>query len=190
MYKYELQGNKFLRLLRAFNRRFRGIIFILFRVINSSSYYVTFGKGARIIGSRNIFFNKNFSVGINSRIETHTLKDIPIIKFGENVSFGDNLHIGATSKIIISSGVLAGSNILIIDHNHGDVKNDLLTKSNIPPKKRIIVNTGDIFIGENVWIADNVVILGGTIVGEGSVISAGTIVKGHFNPYSLIRGNK
>ena len=104
-------------------------------------------------------------------------KIFPKIFIDNDCNFGNNLHIGAIGEIIIKSGVLGGSNILIIDHNHGETLN-LSEISSIQPSQRELTSTGNIYIGENVWLADNVKILGGSVIESGSIIAANAVVKG------------
>lgn len=82
----------------------------------------------------------------------------PILEIGSDVSFGDNCHVGCANKITIGKNTLIGSNVLIIDHNHGFYKNGIPheTKASLP-----LHSKGPIVIGENVWIGEDVIILPG-----------------------------
>ena len=84
---------------------------------------------------------------------------------------------------------LEGSNILIIDHNHGETLN-LSEISSIRPSQRELTSTGNIYIGENVWLADNVKILGGSVIESGSIIAANAIVKGRVKSNTIHYGHK
>lgn len=183
--KYEGMINLFIRLLRSFRRRLWGFILI--------GPKGTVGYGLEIIGKKNISFGRNVGIGNCSRIEAYTTylnqKFNPKVSIGNNCSFGNFLHIGAIGNIFISDGVLMGSNVLIIDHVHGD-SSQLEALASTLPSHRELVHKGDIFIGSNVWIADNVKIFGGSFIESGAVISANSIVKGRVTSNSIFFNNK
>ena len=177
-----------------------GILNILFRAIRSilsrfiawllwvsGSFHsksmrpIAFGRGFRFINSKSFFFNEGVSFGINARIESHNKGSI---YFGKNTSFGDYLHIGSSNSVRIGNDVLGGSNILIIDHSHGN-SSDLFSEEQ-PPRLREIKSAGQIIIGNNVWLCDGVFILPNVTIGDGSVIGPGVIVRKNVEPYSLV----
>ena len=113
----------------------------------------------------------------------------PVITFGNKTSFGDYLHIGAMNGVNIGSNVLGGSNILIIDHNHGHPSVDMKTKSNTAPRDRLLHSKGKIIIEDNVWIGDNCIILPGSHIGFGAIISANSVVDGYVSSHTIhLRG--
>jgi bifunctional N-acetylglucosamine-1-phosphate-uridyltransferase/glucosamine-1-phosphate-acetyltransferase GlmU-like protein len=183
LYKDEGLINSISRLLNKFANHFRGYLFI-----NSSA---TIGRSIKIIGRRSISFGKNSGFGDNCRVEAHSSyleqKFLPLIEFGDNCSFGNSLHIGAITEIKIGSGVLAGSNILIIDHNHGDIFN-VGKEDPIPPAYRKLTSLGKIKIGNNVWIGDGVKIFSGSDIGDGCIIAANASISKKVPPNSLCTG--
>ena len=109
----------------------------------------------------------------------------PLIRIGNNVSFGKYCHIGAINKVVIGNNVLIGSNVTIIDHNHGE-----LCKSNlkIPPNRRTLYSNGVITIEDNVWIGEKVTVLANVVIGENSVIGANSVVTHSIPPNSVVGG--
>lgn len=183
--KSEYLLNFLVRAFKSLLRRIRG-----FFIIGPGS---TIGWGLELIGTKHIQFGTNIGLGNSSRIEafsSYLSKNFsPKILIDNDCNFGNNLHIGAIGEIIIKSGVLGGSNILIIDHNHGDTLN-LSEISSTRPSQRELISTGNIYIGENVWLADNVKILGGSVIESGSIIAANAIVKGRVKSNTIHYGHK
>lgn len=114
----------------------------------------------------------------------------PSIIIGEHVSFGHDVHIGAIEKIVIGNYVLAGSHILIIDHDHGfyNTEPSIASPPTIPPTMRHL-NSAPIEIGDCVHLGEYVIVLKGVTIGQGSVIGAGSVVTHSIPPYSLAVGN-
>jgi lipopolysaccharide O-acetyltransferase len=175
--------NSLSRMLNKLFNHLRGILFI-----NPSA---TIGRSIKIIGKNRIFFGSNNGFGNCCRIEAHSFyldqRFQPSISFGDNCSFGDSLHIGAINEIEIGSGVLAGSHILIIDHNHGDIYN-VGKEDPYPPAHRELISLGKIKIGKNVWIGDGVKIFSGADIGDGCIIAANAIVSKKAPANSLCTG--
>jgi acetyltransferase-like isoleucine patch superfamily enzyme len=119
----------------------------------------------------------NFAAGPGLRIEAwdryrgETFS--PLIEIGANVSFNYNCHLGAIDKIFIGSDGLIGSNVLITDHSHGDLR---ALRTGLPFKHQPLVSSGPVIIGTNVWIGENASILGGVTVGDNVVIGANSVV--------------
>jgi len=152
---------------------------------------------AYIVGKKFILFGKNFSSGVQLRIEVidKTFVKYPIVVYdgvpklivGDNVTLNFNVHIGVMKKIVIGDNVLIGSNVLIIDHNHGNYKGKTQDSPLLAPKERKC-NPKEVIIGNNVWIADNVSILPGTIVGEGCIVGANTVLNGIYDKNQVLIG--
>ena len=175
--------NSLSRIINKIYNHLRGWMFI-----NNSA---TVGKNLKVIGLNKIKFGHNNGFGDNCRIEAYSRyldqKFEPSILFGNNCSFGYFLHIGAIGKISIGDGVLGGSNILIIDHNHGDIFN--IGKENpIPPAYRELTTLGSIKIGNNVVIGDGANIFSGADIGDGCILAANAVVSKKVPANSLCTG--
>lgn len=184
--------NVVFRSMRATWGRLRGRVFWalgLFGETNGAQLY--FGCSPRFINTKAISIGDRVSFGVMARIECYSLdqKHRIILKIGNNTSFGDYVHIGAANQIIIGSNVLAGSGVLILDHNHGRPREDILCAGAISiPRERPLTSRGPIIIGDNVWIGDSCTILPGSIIGEGAIISTKSIVRGIVPPRTIYRG--
>jgi acetyltransferase-like isoleucine patch superfamily enzyme len=142
------------------------------------------GRNFKARNTKLINFNSKIKVGDNCRFECFpeysSNSSKAGISIGKNTNFGNNVHIGAVGKITIAKDCLTGSNILIIDHNHGSIK-DTFERENTPPKDRGLEYKGPIVIEKNVWLCDNVIILGGSTVKQGSTVPANTVVSGIYD---------
>ena len=87
----------------------------------------------------------------------------PEIKIGSGVVINYNVHIGAINKIVIGDNVLIGSNVLITDHMHGNISDNLIS---VPIKNKPLISRGPVFIEDNVWIGENVCILDNVRIGN------------------------
>ena len=180
--------NLIFRIFRSFLKRIRGRTFFYLRMFDKSSKStITFGLNPIFINSKNICFEGNNNFGRLARMEVFINENSnPKVFFGEFVSAGDYFHLGCAYKITIGKNVLMGSNVLIIDHNHGEPKSDVLNRSEIMPRNRPLSGK-EITICDNVWIGDGVCILPGSFIGEGSIIAANSIVKGSVPEYSIYK---
>jgi acetyltransferase-like isoleucine patch superfamily enzyme len=144
----------------------------------------------RIRGGKYIEIGNKFKAGHLFRLETfpehsrNTFEET-FISIGDGVHCGNNVHIGSVTGVRIDNDVLIGSNITIIDHNHGYAWNDISNESK--PSERPLTSKGKIIIEKNVWICDGCIILGGTIIKANSVVPANSVVKGHFQGMSIIK---
>lgn len=142
----------------------------------------------RIIGHQYIKVGKNISALTDLRIECIDKynRDTfhPKLEIGNNVSFNQRCHIGCINRIIIGDNVLIGSNVMIIDHSHGE-HND----PDIPPSKRCLFSKGPIVIGNNTWICENVCILPNVTIGKNVIIGAGTVVNKDIPDNCIAVGN-
>lgn len=189
-FTHESPLNLILRAARAGAGRMRGQVFLRARAFAPGSAGPLYlGPKPRLMNSRAIRLGRHVAFGALARVEAHPQdRQGPLISIGDHTSFGDYAHIGATTGIAIGNGVLGGSNILIVDHNHGDPRADLLARSPVMPRARALSSHGPIVIGDNVWIGDQAIILGGSRIEEGAIIAAGAVIAGHVPAYTLSFG--
>lgn len=95
--------------------------------------------------------------------------NIDKLEIGNNVSFHPMCYIDSLGTIIIGNNVSIAHGVSIISFNHG--YNDLET-----PIKYQKVETGKIFIDENVWIGAKATILPNVNIEQGSIIGANSVV--------------
>jgi acetyltransferase-like isoleucine patch superfamily enzyme len=139
---------------------------------------VYFQGTPKIRGRTGILFGKNFRCGKGAWIETISKSghDRVLLTIGDNVTASENLHLAAVNGVVIGDNVLLGSNVLIIDHDHGYYGANLPDSPALPPNERRVHSKGPVSIGKNVWIGDGVKILSNVNVGNGAVIGANTVV--------------
>lgn len=107
------------------------------------------------------------------------------ITVGCHCHFGPDCHISAVNAIEIGDNLLTGSNVLIVDNNHGDTTPAQLA---LPPVERPIVSKGPVRIGHNVWLGQNVCILSGVSIGDGAVVGANSVVTHDVPPATVVSG--
>lgn len=129
-------------------------------------------------------FYCNFGLWLSAYSKYRDVQYNPHITIGNNVNISRNCHVAAINNIEISDNVLIGSNVLIIDHNHGNIFE--YKKIRIEQE---LLSKGEIYIGENTWICDNVVITGNVKIGKNCVIGANSFVNQSFPDNCLISGN-
>lgn len=150
---------------------------------------VRFYKPISILNPQYFEIGNNFKMdyfGIFEAWDKHGESNFtPRIKIGNNVSFGKNCHIGVINYIEIGDNVLAGSNVMIIDHNHGKASDDI----NTPPNQRVLYSPGKVIIGNNVWIGEKVSILPNVHIGNNCIIGANSVVTHDIPDYSMVCGS-
>lgn len=171
VFKSRIFGMKYMRLKQIFNQKYYSSI--LSKALKND---VTCYGEPIINGRKNIHLSGHLTIGYRARIEAidkyFNQTFSPQIVFGNNVIIGDNCHIGAINKIIIGDNTLIGSNVLIIDHSHGDIN----CNNQILQRLRPLLCKGEIYIGKNCWICDDVKILSGVTIADNCIIGAGSIV--------------
>lgn len=100
------------------------------------------------------------------------------ISIGNRCYFNTNCNLTAAEKIVIGNECLFANNLVIVDHDH-KIVNQEITPELI--KKPVI-------IGNNVWCGANVTILKGVHIGDGAVIAAGAVVTKDVPPHSVVGG--
>jgi len=140
---------------------------------------------ASLYGENYIALGNNFIAGERLRLEaiSEFLGDHfePQIEIGENFHCLNNVHIGAIGYMQIGKNVLIGSNVTIVDHNHGYYDRAHQSKHEsptTPPLQRQLSREGNILIGNNVWIAEGAIVLPGAHIGDGAIIGANAVVRG------------
>lgn len=113
---------------------------------------------------------------------------LPMITIGKDVSISRNVHIAAISQVTIGDGVMIGSNVLITDHAHGSLADELGFATMRSPARRPLLSKGAITIGKNVWIGEGVVILAGISIGDGAVIGANSVVTKDVSDRTTVGG--
>lgn len=151
---------------------------VAFQRICLDSKDVYFQGSPKIRGRKSISFGKNFRCGSGAWIEAINsgAAGTELLKIGNNVTASENLHIAASNGVVIGDNVLLGSNVLIIDHDHGYYGADLPDSPVTPPNERRVHSKGSVSIGENVWIGDGVKILSNVKIGAGAVVGSNTVV--------------
>jgi len=148
-------------------------------------------KPLHIIGYDYIKIGHNFAASYDVRIEAYDNRNgdtfDPSISFGDNVYLNSRTHIGSINKIEIGDGFLAGADVMIIDHDHGNAKD--INSLKIKPGDRKLYSKGPIIIGNNVWVGEKATILGGVTIGDGVVIGANTVITKNIPSYSVAVGN-
>ncbi|WP_417620884.1 acyltransferase [Parasphingorhabdus sp.] len=190
----ESVANFLIRAFRAGTLRLRGNIYYFSGFFaKGSSRKIGFSSSGKFVNSKRIFFSRNVSFGRAPRIECYLNPETNVtgtIIFGQNTSFGDYFHAGSIEKISVGANVLGGSNILLVDHNHGSPSKDIALKNGTPPRDRPLTTKGPIIISDNVWIGDSVIILGGVTIGEGAIIAANTTVRADVPPHTIFSALK
>lgn len=109
----------------------------------------------------------------------------PQLLIGNNVHLGYFCHIGCIGSISIGDNLLAGRNVYITDHFHG---NGTMEEATISPKERPLYNKGPVKIGNNVWLGDNVVVMPGVTIGNNVTVGANAVVTQDIPDHSIAAG--
>lgn len=192
---------KFISYLVNYKVRKRFTNMFLYASILSNERYikknaVSCGEDIRFYKPISILNPQYFEIGNNFKMDYFGIFEAwdkhgksyfsPRIKIGNNVSFGKNCHVGCINEIEIDDNVLFGSNVLIIDHDHGrSFPEDL----ECPPNERKLYSKGKIHIGKNVWVGEKATILGGVNIGNQCIIGANTVVTKDIPSNCVVCGN-
>ena len=198
-------NNRSLALLKAY-RRENGTAQLLLRIVGGAGRRLRdhflakrigcsslrLGRNPRVLGLRHLSIGRDFRARDFFWLEAVTdyegIVYDPHIEIGHGVCVSDFVHIAATNKVVIGDGVLAGSRVLITDHNHGKYDGTAQTDPEEPPSSRRLSCDRSVTIGRNVWLGDGVVVLAGASIGEGSVIGANSVVTGPIPPNCIAAG--
>ena len=107
-------------------------------------------------------------------------KPSPKVKIGNDVVIGRWNIITAKSLIEIGDHSRIGSNVQIIDHDHGVARDKLIKDQQAVIK--------DVVIGKDVWIGAGAKILKGVNIGDGAIIGANSVVTKNIPPYAIAGG--
>ena len=166
-----------------------GIINIFINVL-----YTKINFPQALLARRPIYFRNlgSLSVGKGFLIGPCGIIDVlhkdAYVKIGDNVKINHRFHLGAMFHIEIDDNVLIGSNVTMIDHNHGVYSGNEQSSPFEITSDRSLVG-GPIIIKENVWISENVVVLPNVTIGKCSIVGAGAIVTTNIPPYTISAGN-
>lgn len=178
---------KNLRHFRKYN--FFGLINVFINVL-----YTRVVFPPALLARRPIYFRSlgTISIGKGLLIGPSAIIDIlskdAYVKIGNNVKINHRFHLGAFFHIEIGNNVLIGSNVTMIDHNHGAYSGNEQSNPLEITSDRPLVG-GPIVVEENVWISENVVVLPNITIGQGSIIGAGAVVTTDIPPYTVSVGN-
>ena len=176
-------------ILSSLTIRLRGKIYKCAGAFAGQPERIVIGSNLTLKAGKLICVSGNLKIGSNCRIEVFSEGySAPKLIFGRNFALGNNVHIACANSISIGSDVLFGSNILVTDHNHGDPKLDIQSRSIVPPTRRPLTSKGPIIIEDGVWICDLVTILGNVTIGTGSIIPAGSVVRHDVPANSIFKG--
>ena len=188
----ESAANSLLRVCRATTGRLRGFLYRrLWMFADGTKTGIVFGAHPRLLNTKAMQFGQSVHFGLMARLECYGGMGPggePRLRVGDGTSFGDYCHIGAANKVVIGRHVLGASGILILDHSHGNPKEDLIKDNVINPKMRGLMSRGEIVVGDNVWIGEGAIILAGSRIGEAAIIAARAIVRGEVPARSIYYG--
>lgn len=158
-----------------------------FKSVGKNSFieknFIVLNPKFMILGS-NVYANEQFRIEAYDNYQNYYYN--PLITIGNNTAFGYRCHIGCINKIEIGENVLFGSNVVVIDHSHGEIKLSELKEIVI---KRKLYSKGPVIIGNNVWVGENVAVLANVIIGDNSIIGANSVVTHDIPSNCIAAGN-
>lgn len=104
----------------------------------------------------------------------------PKVYIGCNSVIGRRNVITAKNIIRIGKNVLIGSDVQIIDHEHGTSRDFLIREQS--------ALIGEVEIGDDVWIGAGAKILMNSHIGKGAIIGANAVVKSDIPEYGVAVG--
>jgi acetyltransferase-like isoleucine patch superfamily enzyme len=170
-----------------------GLIAGLFGFFFHRIIFAEFGHRSWIKNPDRIAGAEKIRIGEHTHIEKgavlYAIQKFAKQKYRGQIMIGNHVYLNrffnatSASKITIKDYVICGSNVSLLNYDHGwqDIHKDI---SSTP----LLVH-GEIEIGTQTWIGNNVVILGGVSIGRHCVIGAGSIVTKDIPDYSVAVGN-
>ena len=150
-----------------------GFYYLFTRVFYRKFFLVKLPAYIRVKGLINV--GPDCILGYNTVIDV--LNNDSVLNIGTGLRTYHRCHIGVAGKMRIGDNVLIGSNVLIIDHDHGFYGELNGCDPHTPPiERRLVVR--DVVVGDNVWLGENVCVLPGAWVGNGVVVGANSVVTG------------
>lgn len=136
----------------------------------------------RIDGAHRIIIGNKCVVAYKSWLaaKAQTGED-PKLIIEDGCSIGNFNHIYATKSIILHKYVLTADKVYISDNLHG------YEDINKPIKQQMIVQNGEVEIGEGSWLGENVCVLGAKI-GRHCIIGANSVVTRDIPDYCVAVG--
>jgi acetyltransferase-like isoleucine patch superfamily enzyme len=147
--------------------------------INKNIYI---GPAAEINGANYMNISQNFYVRYGlwmDAISRYRGQEFsPCLQIGRGFSASRFLHIACINKITIGDDCLFGSNVMVTDHSHGNMREPFPLPS-VGPIAEPLHSSGEVFIGDRVWLGDNVVILPGAKIEDDVIVGANSVVSGY-----------
>jgi acetyltransferase-like isoleucine patch superfamily enzyme len=140
------------------------------------------GRQPKLRGLRHMRIGSRFSAGDQLWLEAIASfagnAHQPFLTIGRDVNFSDSVHVACINRVVIGDGVLAGSKVIITDHNHGSYVGAVQTSPEQRPALRPLFSHRRVIVGDNVWLGDGVAVLPGAEIGRGAIIGANSVVNG------------
>ncbi len=143
------------------------------------------GKRAkfRLTGSikngKNIYIGDDFFAGKDFRLHC---QNGSTMRIGNDCAMMDRCYISAAGKVSIGDRVLMGSDVMIIDNNHGTDAGDEKSYGKQP------ISRSEVTIGNECWIGEKACILPGVHIGDRCIIGAGSVVTRDIPSYTIAAG--
>ena len=166
------------------------IYWLIARIIYGSRLNVgrraKFRLGGTVKGGRNIYIGDDFFIGKGFLLSTWPTNgkygEYGKLQIGNHVVAQERVRISVAKSIVIGNYVLFGSDILVIDNNHGM---DASSEINYMDQE---ISSEPVIIGDGCWIGDKSSILPGSVIGEKCIIGANSVVTGKIPAYTIAVG--
>ncbi len=187
-----------------FGMAFRNCI-CLIRGMISFRKVIAVGRGAKLVGKRNLRIGSGVTIGDFVVLDAIGLQGLDIghsssigsysiikvsgslralglgINIGGNVGISEFAHIGGAGGFSIGHDTIIGSYFSAHPENH--VYADITQ----PIRLQGVTHIG-IRVGHGCWIGAKVTLLDGAVIGDGCIVAAGAVVKGEFPDNCVIGG--
>jgi acetyltransferase-like isoleucine patch superfamily enzyme len=155
--------------------------------------FARFGSRSWIKAPDQIVGSENIHIGNYTHIEKgavlYAIREYSGLIYNGQINIGDYVYLNrmfnasSAAKINIGNHVACGSNVSLLNYNHGweNIDRDI----NSSP----LFVCGDINIGDDTWLGSNVSVLGKVSIGKHCVVGAGSIVTHDIPDYSVAVGS-